>query len=252
VLDCLKGLEQAVANGWYEFKRFDYKQYENFHKLNVGDMNWIVPGKILALSSPTSKKNDGLAPDAFLENFEKLKIKAVIRLNEPLYDESVFSKAGIAVHDMEFLDGSCPSDSVIMKFIELCDRTIESGGAVAVHCRAGLGRTGTLIGSYIVNKYGFSGPKSLIGWLRLARPGSVIGFQQDFLCDSFERFAKLNQHHKQSTLSIYMSPVSSHAHHFRPASRGTTLGESQALESTQHSHVSHTPQQLPHQSHQQQ
>jgi hypothetical protein len=50
-------------------------------------MNWIVPGKILALSSPTSKKNDGLSPEAFLENFEKLKIKAVIRLNEPLYDE---------------------------------------------------------------------------------------------------------------------------------------------------------------------
>ena len=175
-MDCLKGLEQAIANGWYEFKRFDYKQYENFHKLNVGDMNWIVPGKILALSSPTSKKNDGLPPDAFLENFEKLKIKAVIRLNESLYNESVFTKAGIAVHDMEFLDGSCPSDSVMIKFIDLCDRTIESGGAVAVHCRAGLGRTGTLIGSYIVNKYGFPGPKALIGWLRLARPGSVIGF----------------------------------------------------------------------------
>jgi cell division cycle 14 len=78
---------------------------------------------------------------------------------------------------MEFLDGSCPSDAVIQKFIELCDKTIEAGGAVAVHCRAGLGRTGTLIGCYIVNKYGFSTPKALIGCLRLARPGSVIGFQ---------------------------------------------------------------------------
>jgi hypothetical protein len=71
-------------------------------------MNWIVPGKIMAFSSPTAKKNDGLPPEAFLENFEKLKIKAVIRLNEPLYDESVFTNAGITVHDMEFLDGSCP------------------------------------------------------------------------------------------------------------------------------------------------
>jgi cell division cycle 14 len=76
-------------------------------------MNWIVPGKILALSSPTAKKNDGLSPEAFLDNFEKLKIKAVIRLNEPLYDESIFAKAGINVYDMEFLDGSCPSDTVI-------------------------------------------------------------------------------------------------------------------------------------------
>jgi cell division cycle 14 len=73
-------------------------------------MNWIVPGKILALSSPTSKKNDGLPPEAFLANFEKLKIKSVIRLNEPLYDETVFTKVGIQVHELEFLDGSCPSD----------------------------------------------------------------------------------------------------------------------------------------------
>jgi hypothetical protein len=73
-------------------------------------MNWIVPGKILALSSPTAKKNDGLSPEAFLENFEKLKIRAVVRLNEPLYDEKVFTQNGIAVHDLEFLDGSCPSD----------------------------------------------------------------------------------------------------------------------------------------------
>lgn len=45
---------------------------------------------------------------------------------------------------------------------------------MAVHCRAGLGRTGTLIAAYIMNKYGFE-PRSLIGWLRIARPGSVIG-----------------------------------------------------------------------------
>lgn len=44
VLDCLRGLEFALSRKWYEFKRFDYKQYESFHRLDVGDMNWIVPG----------------------------------------------------------------------------------------------------------------------------------------------------------------------------------------------------------------
>jgi cell division cycle 14 len=82
-------------------------------------MNWIVPGKILALSSPTSKKNDGLPPEAFLENFEKMGIKAVVRLNEPLYEESVFEKAGIKVYDLEFLDGSCPNDVRILTEINI-------------------------------------------------------------------------------------------------------------------------------------
>jgi hypothetical protein len=39
-----------------------------------------------------------------------MKIKAVIRLNEPLYDAQVFEREGIKVYEMEFLDGSCPND----------------------------------------------------------------------------------------------------------------------------------------------
>lgn len=45
----------------------------------------------------------------------------IIRLNEPLYDESVFRKNGIEVFDLEFLDGSCPDDQVIQTFINVCD-----------------------------------------------------------------------------------------------------------------------------------
>ncbi len=40
---------------------------------------------------------------------------------------------------------------------------------IALRLQAGLGRTGT---------------RQAIGWLRIARPGSVIGPQQHYLCDS--------------------------------------------------------------------
>ena len=46
--------------------------------------------------------------------------------------------------------------------------------------QAGLGRTGTCIGCYAMKHYGFTAAE-VIGWMRVSRPGSVIGQQQQFL-----------------------------------------------------------------------
>ena len=45
---------------------------------------------------------------------------------------------------------------------------------------AGLGRTGTLIGCYLMKHYGFSAHEA-IAWIRICRPGSIIGHQQAWL-----------------------------------------------------------------------
>ena len=58
--------------------------------------------------------------------------------------------------------------------------------AFAVHCKAGLGRTGTCIGAYIMKHYKFTAAEA-IGWMRICRPGMVIGPQQHFLADIEQR-----------------------------------------------------------------
>ena len=58
-------------------------------------MNWIIPKKIMALSSPTDQDSDGLPPEHFIDKFSEMGIKSIIRLNESLYDERVFRRRGI-------------------------------------------------------------------------------------------------------------------------------------------------------------
>jgi cell division cycle 14 len=47
---------------------------------------------------------------------------------------------------MYFDDGTNPTDAIVREFIDLAEETIGNGKMVAVHCKAGLGRTGVLIG----------------------------------------------------------------------------------------------------------
>lgn len=105
------------------------------------------------------------------------------RLNKKLYDKTHFTERNIDHVEMYFDDGTNPSMEMCREFIDLSDRTISAGGAVAVHCKAGLGRTGTLIGAYLIYKHGFTADEA-IAFMRLMRPGSCVGPQQHFLYEN--------------------------------------------------------------------
>lgn len=59
-------------------------------------------------------------------------------------------------------------------------RVVFWGVYILLVVAAGLGRTGTLIGCYIMKHFKFTAPEC-IAWLRICRPGSVIGPQQNYL-----------------------------------------------------------------------
>ncbi|KAF0720409.1 Aste57867_339 [Aphanomyces stellatus] len=198
VHDVVHGFHQAVVLAQYTSRHtFDHDAYVHYEKVEHGDLNWISP-KFLAFAGPQDTPTPGATthpPAFYIPYFQQHDVTLVVRLNDNLYDETPFVRAGIAHLDLLFPDGANPPESVLRRFLAACEAT---PGAVAVHCKAGLGRTGTCIGVYMMKHDRFSA-KQAIGWLRLCRPGSVIGEQQDFM---------LEKEHEILAVATVVSPTS--------------------------------------------
>ncbi|KAJ8710081.1 hypothetical protein PYW07_009447 [Mythimna separata] len=178
LMDCLQAIKKARELGFFNFQDFNYEEYDRLDKIQGGDLNWIVPGKFLAFIGPVDYSVSLFhPPEMYITYFLDNDVKLVIRLNKRLYDGNVFNNVGIIHYDLFFPDGSCPPRHILFKFLQISE---EANCAIAVHCKAGLGRTGSLIGCYLIKHYRMTSHEA-IGWMRICRPGSVIGHQQGWL-----------------------------------------------------------------------
>ena len=193
--DCWGGLHRGKQLGWIGMPEadshlwggFDKEAYDHFGHPGNADLHEIVPGRLIAFKGP--REVDGMpyvdedggsrtfSPQFIAPLLLELDVAAVVRLNAAEYDGRAFSAAGVAHHDLYCEDCAEPPRELVAGFLRILDST---EGAVAVHCRSGLGRTGTLAAVYLILQHRFAAEEA-IAWVRIMRPGSILGAQQHFL-----------------------------------------------------------------------
>ncbi len=132
----------------------------------------------LEQQSPSSSHREMLCASDYAELLRMHGVTDVVRLNSPShYARETFTANGFRHHELYFSDGSVPSARIVERFLHIM---ATAQGAVAVHCKAGLGRTGTLACCYVMRQYGLTAREAM-AWVRIARPGSVVGPQQHYL-----------------------------------------------------------------------
>ncbi|KAK8442021.1 cell division control protein 14 [Candidozyma auris] len=181
IQDIVYAMWRAKERDMIDLTTFNLEEYEQYERVDQGDFN-VISKDFIAFASPQQKK-PGVLNEPFkkvLSFFMSNNVQLAVRLNSHLYDASEFTKRDIQHIDMIFEDGTCPTMEYVQKFIGAAECIINRGGKIAVHCKAGLGRTGCLIGAHLIYTHGFTA-NECIAYMRMIRPGMVVGPQQHWL-----------------------------------------------------------------------
>ena len=139
-----------------------------------GRFHWIVPGKLAGMSLPG--RIAPLADD--LATIHRNGIRAIATLTELPLDERELAAAGLVARHFPIEDFDVPTVAQAREFCRWVDECLEANLPVAVHCFAGLGRTGTMLACWLVRDPAQT-TASVLATIRRIEPGFVQTAQQE-------------------------------------------------------------------------
>jgi hypothetical protein len=126
----------------------------------LAEAYWVVPGRLMAGPHP-----GGFRPSLAGERVERLLeagISYFLNLTEAgealAYEHQLRCRA--RHRRMDIVDFDVPSHRFMTSVLDEIDRALAAGHNIYLHCYAGLGRTGTVVGCYLV-RHGLAGDEAL-------------------------------------------------------------------------------------------
>jgi atypical dual specificity phosphatase len=131
-------------------------------------VTWLDDEGVAACRYPRDAKS--------LQDLAAHGVTVVVNLHQRPHPAEVLERYGLTETHLPVPDFTAPTPLQLEQGVTAIERAIASGQRVAVHCGAGLGRTGTLLACYLVTR-GRS-PDEAIARIRAIRPGSIETPQQ--------------------------------------------------------------------------
>lgn len=142
------------------------------------NFSWLIQDEIAGMARPMSMVAD-------LEFLKDNGIEAIVSLTEVPLHKTLIEEFGFEYKHIPVPDLTSPTQEQIQEFVSFVNSLTTSKKKIVVHCDAGIGRTGTMLACYLVNK-GCSANRA-ISEVRKRRPGSIETIEQEDTILKYEK-----------------------------------------------------------------